>query len=312
MKIILVALGLALLSATAAQAIDCAKASTDLEHAICNNPDLLEADDAMNAAYQSALKAVGPKMTKALKADAASWAESRYDNCATDQAGDPSRPEDIISCLVTDTRHRTAFLSGMPLEGPGFGEPMLPQVMVGADGVINEYVRFAAPFVHLRKAFNAALDNDDEAEVKHLLHLLEAHTSTVVMSADLERMVAFRGVLARVRDPLELRDTPLAREAVASLYTLRGVLDSSANAARMAGEARRRSEARAVLRDRVCAELRRAQSLRSGELAERLATDPSQISRVLRTLQDDGMVRQVEARPSGDRRAKRYALVTAA
>ena len=54
MKIILVALGLALLSATAAQAIDCAKASTDLEHAICSNPDLLEADDAMNAAYQSA------------------------------------------------------------------------------------------------------------------------------------------------------------------------------------------------------------------------------------------------------------------
>ena len=160
MKIILAALGLALLSATAAEAIDCAKASTDLEHAICSNPDLLEADDAMNAAYRSALKAVGPKMTKALKADAASWAESRYDNCATDQAGDPSRPEDIISCLVTDTRHRTAFLSGMPLEGPGFGEPMLPQVMVGADGVINEYVRFAAPRATAAKAFNAALDKE--------------------------------------------------------------------------------------------------------------------------------------------------------
>lgn len=160
MKIALVALGLALLSATAAQAIDCATASTDLEHAIGDNPDLLKADDAMNAAYQSALKAVGPKMTKALKADATSWAEYRYDNCALDEAGDPSKPEDIIACLVTDTQHRTAFLSGLPLEGPGFGEPMLPQVMVGADDIINEYSRFTAPRAAAAKAFNAALDKD--------------------------------------------------------------------------------------------------------------------------------------------------------
>ena len=160
MKIILAALSLALLSATAAQAIDCAKASTDLEHAICNSPDLLKADDAMNAAYQSALKAVGPKMTKALKADAANWAEYRYDNCAMDEAGDPSKPEDIMSCLVSDTTQRTAFLSGMPLEGPGFGEPMLPQVMTGADDIINEYSRFTAPKAVAAKAFNAAVDKE--------------------------------------------------------------------------------------------------------------------------------------------------------
>jgi uncharacterized protein YecT (DUF1311 family) len=160
MKIILAALSIALLSATAAQAIDCAKASTDLEHAICNSPDLLKADDALNAAYQSALKAVGPKMTKALKADAAGWAEYRYDNCAMDEAGDPSKPEDILSCLISDTQTRTAFLSGMPAAGPGFGEPMSPQVMTGADDIINEYLRFAAPKAPAAKAFNAALDKE--------------------------------------------------------------------------------------------------------------------------------------------------------
>ena len=160
MKIMLVAAGFALLSATAAQAIDCAKASTDLEHAICNSPDLLKADDAMNAAYQSALKAVGPKMSKALKTDAAAWAEYRYQDCQLDESGDPSKPEEVLACLISDTQHRTAFLSGMPLEGPGFGEAMLPQVMVGGDDIINEYLRFAAPKAPAAKAFNAALDKD--------------------------------------------------------------------------------------------------------------------------------------------------------
>ena len=160
MKIILAALSLALLSASAAQAIDCAKATTDLEHAICNSPELLKADDAMNAAYQAALKAVGPKMTKAMKAHAANWADTRYDNCAMDEAGDDAKPEDILSCLIADTAHRTAFLSGMPVEGPGFGEPMLPQVMIGADDIYNEYLRFTAPKAPAAKAFNAALDKE--------------------------------------------------------------------------------------------------------------------------------------------------------
>jgi len=160
MKIMLLAAGIALLGATSAQAIDCAKASTDLDHAICNSPDLLKADDAMNAAYQAALEAVGPKMTKAMKADAANWADYRYDNCAMDEAGDPSKPDDIVSCLITDTTHRTAFLSGMSLEGPGFGETMLPQVMTGADDIYNEYLRFAAPKAPAAKAFNGALDKE--------------------------------------------------------------------------------------------------------------------------------------------------------
>ena len=160
MKTIVLGVTLALLSVTASQAIDCAKADTDLDHAICNNPELLKADDAMNAAYQAALRAVGPKMTKPLKADAANWADTRYDNCTMDEAGDPEKPEDIISCLVIDTTHRTAFLSGMPLEGPGFGEAMLPQVMTGADDIYNEYLRFTAPKAPAAKAFNAALDKD--------------------------------------------------------------------------------------------------------------------------------------------------------
>jgi len=160
MKIMLLAASLVLFGATSAQAIDCTKATTDLDHAICNTPELLKADDAMNAAYQSALKAVGLKMTKALKADAANWADTRYDNCAMDEAGDPSNPDDIISCLIGDTQHRTAFLSGLPLEGPGFGEPMLPQVMTGADDITNEFLRFTAPKAPAAKAFNAVLDKE--------------------------------------------------------------------------------------------------------------------------------------------------------
>lgn len=160
MKIILAALSIALLSATAAQAIDCAKASTDLDHAICDSPDLLAADNAMNSAYQAALKAIGPKMSKVMKADAVEWAQYRYEDCATDGAGDAAKPEDILACLIADTHRRVAYLSGQPLEGPGFGEAMLPQVLTGADDVFNEYVRFTAPKGAAAKAFNAALDKE--------------------------------------------------------------------------------------------------------------------------------------------------------
>ena len=159
MKTALLGVCLALLSVTAAQAIDCAKADNDLDHAICDNPDLLKADDAMNAAYQSALKAIGPKMAKVLKADAVEWAEYRYEDCAGN-SDDVAKPEEIATCLTTDTQKRVSYLSGMPYEGPGIGEAMLPQVRTGADDVFNEYLRFTTPKSPTAKAFNAALDKD--------------------------------------------------------------------------------------------------------------------------------------------------------
>lgn len=194
MKIMLLAAGLALLSVSAAQAIDCTKAATDLDYAICRSPDLTKADDAMNAAYQAALKAVGPKMAKVLKADAVAWAGSRYDNCTIDTNGDPAKQEDIPACLLTDTQKRTAYLTGTPLAGPGFGETLIPQSMAGADQVYDEYLRFATPRSAAAKAFNAAVDKwvkntrmaKTSDQVSDWLQLELDYASPALISADLD------------------------------------------------------------------------------------------------------------------------------
>jgi uncharacterized protein YecT (DUF1311 family) len=158
-KTIIFGAALALLSVTAAQAIDCAKAADDLEKTICGDSNLLKADDAMNRAYANALKAVGPKLAKLLKADQADWDTYRYDDCNLgDSEEDPVAPADLVKCLVEDTNKRTRFLTGAPLEGPGLSDALVPQVKTGVDDIYDDYLRFAAPKTDAEKAFNAWLD----------------------------------------------------------------------------------------------------------------------------------------------------------
>ena len=157
MKTMVLATALALLSVTVAHAADCAKADGDLARAICNSAELTKADAATDVAYKAALKAVGPKMAKVLKASTAAWDDNRYEDCE-DTSDDEPKPEDVVACLIADAHDHTAYLTGMPLDGPGYGEAMLPQVMTGADGVFEEYMRFTAPKSAASKAFNAALD----------------------------------------------------------------------------------------------------------------------------------------------------------
>lgn len=158
MKTMLLATALALLSATVAQAADCSKADDDIGRAICNSAELTKADAATVVAYQAALKAIGPKMAKVLKADNASWEETRYEDCVGGEGDDVAKPEDAVQCLIDDAHRRTSYLAGTPVAGPGFGEAMIPQVMAGADDVYDEYDRFTTPKSDAAKAFNAALD----------------------------------------------------------------------------------------------------------------------------------------------------------
>ena len=57
----------------------------------------------LSACQSAKLKAVGPKMSKAMRADAANWADTRYDNCAMDDAGDPSKPDEATRNLFAAT-----------------------------------------------------------------------------------------------------------------------------------------------------------------------------------------------------------------
>lgn len=158
MKAILLGLALLLLSVSGAAAIDCKKASTDTEVAICNSPDAVAADDALNAAYKAALKLASAADAKALKADQRFWHENLAIDCAYDENGNDAKPEAVTPCLIEEMVTRTKFLPGQPAAGPGAPEQMVPVVGVGADDMYNHTVRFLHPKGEGEKAFNLEID----------------------------------------------------------------------------------------------------------------------------------------------------------
>ena len=111
------ALAAAILLAPSAAAFDCAKASTDTEKAICADPAVKAADDAMTAAYQTLLKTLEGDQPGMLKASQVAWLKQREMMCGLqEQAAEKS------ACLLEQTTRRTAYLSATPESGPGFGD----------------------------------------------------------------------------------------------------------------------------------------------------------------------------------------------
>jgi uncharacterized protein len=77
------AIGLVLLShafINPAYAINCRKAKTQIDHAICANPELLQVDFRLNRVYRSVLRSVGGKnsiLGRRLKSNQQFWNEQR-------------------------------------------------------------------------------------------------------------------------------------------------------------------------------------------------------------------------------------------
>lgn len=170
MKSLLLGVGLALLSISAAEAIDCAEATTPIDTAICNSPDALKADAAMGDAYAAALKLLGAKDAKALKADQANWLDLRSDCLTTYNGGDAAEatPEQLAQCLTDTANDRAAYLSGTPAEGPGTKDRLVPVVFFGIDEIFNHTLRFLKPVGPAAKAFDKVLDTE----------LKDIHTAT--------------------------------------------------------------------------------------------------------------------------------------
>lgn len=158
MKSILLGTGLALLSVTAANAIDCTKTDVPLVTVVCNSPDAVKADDALNAAYDAALKLASPKQAKILKDDQKAWFDL-VDNCVFGETDGKIDMDEAASCLTDYYLKRTAYLTGAPIEGPGFPDALMPVVYFGADGTFEHLLRFGKPKNRVEKAFNAEVDN---------------------------------------------------------------------------------------------------------------------------------------------------------
>jgi len=111
------ALTVALMLAPTASAFDCAKATSDTEKAICADPGVKAADDAMSAAYAALLPTLQKDQQAMLKASQRAWLKLREQNCGwQEKAGEKT------ACLLEITEKRIAYLSGTPSSGPGYGD----------------------------------------------------------------------------------------------------------------------------------------------------------------------------------------------
>ncbi len=120
------ALAAAVALAPAAAAFDCAKASTDTEKAICADPAVKAADDEMAAAYAALLPSLKGDQPAMLKANQRAWLKTREQNCSWQETA-----AEKSACLLDFTKSRTAYLTGAPATGPGYGDstPLTPFIL---------------------------------------------------------------------------------------------------------------------------------------------------------------------------------------
>lgn len=125
------ALATALALAPTAAAFDCARATTDIEKAICADPALKAADDEMTAAYKALLAKAQGDQPEMLKASQAAWLKLRDMNCGWQEDA-----KEKSACLLEKTTDRTAYFNAKPESGPGFGDSpaLAPYVFARAFG----------------------------------------------------------------------------------------------------------------------------------------------------------------------------------
>jgi uncharacterized protein len=140
---------------TSALAFDCSKASTDVEKAICADPQLKRLDGQLGDAY-AAVKAVSaPQEQKMLARSQKRWiAEREY--CSGDDTG-------ISACIAQKTKDRLSLLLGAPESGPGPAAKMVPVFLV-QDGTVKQWdidmslLRFTDPRSAGERLFNRLVD----------------------------------------------------------------------------------------------------------------------------------------------------------
>lgn len=152
-----VGLGLAILTTSPALALDCQRAATASEKAICADPAALAADGDLGKVFAALHASLDPKAKAQLGAAEVAWLGLRDSNCA-DEKG-PA----LGACLAGETRARIAFLSGAPDAGPGATGRLAPvfRMQKGGKGrtdVDVQLLKFVDAATPAERAFNAAVD----------------------------------------------------------------------------------------------------------------------------------------------------------
>lgn len=162
--------------AGSASAFDCAKASTDTEKAICADPALKASDDAMGAAYETALARLEPEQQSALKANQKVWLTARDSYCSAD--------EGRAVCLKDYTDKRTRFLGGAAESGPGLAVALTPFIVSKPQSKTSCAGDVA---VHIfGAAAKTAAERDFDTRIKQLASSVEDENGVREVSPDYE------------------------------------------------------------------------------------------------------------------------------
>lgn len=137
-----------------ALALECGKAATKVEKAICADANLLEADAEMAKAYASVREVSTAAERKMLALSQRRWIERRENFCAYGEEAE------LASCISGETNGRRLLLQGAPESGPGAASPLVPVFLlqVGTSKIYDvDYalLRFADPQSAGEKLFNA-------------------------------------------------------------------------------------------------------------------------------------------------------------
>ena len=176
------ALTFALLAvAPQAQAFDCAKATTKVEKAICADPKLKSADDAMTAVYVKLKEASDSAAKDAMRISQLRWIKRR-------EACDDDTVANLSGCIAEETAKRQALLRAVPETGPADGGDLTPWFIQkegkkGGWDIDLNLVHFADPRTEGETLFNR------EATALAAPSLLENSTlGTATMKVEKDRI----------------------------------------------------------------------------------------------------------------------------
>jgi len=149
--------GLATLAAAPALALDCQRASTVSEKAICADPAALAADADLGKAFAALHASLDSKGKLQLVAAEVAWLALRDSNCGDEKGAA------LGACLARESRARIVFLSGAPDAGPGAPGRLAPTFRMqkggkGRPDVDVQLLKFVDAATPAERAFNAAVD----------------------------------------------------------------------------------------------------------------------------------------------------------
>jgi uncharacterized protein YecT (DUF1311 family) len=139
-----------------ALAMDCGKATSPTDKAICADPAASAADEAMAAAYASLYGNSSETDKKKLLQSQRTWLKLRTSECIEDK-------KLSAKCLVDFTQRRSLYLQGKPETGPGTGHDLIP-VIIAQTGTAKLYeldivaAKFPAPVLPGETLFNTEVD----------------------------------------------------------------------------------------------------------------------------------------------------------